>query len=71
MCSAGRRVGDHRGRQVAGFGGSHTVWGELADDASMALAETLVNLPVRTDLKPGEMRLLQEHVRFTLQASTV
>ena len=56
---------------MAGFGGSHTVWGELADDASMALAETLVNLPVRTDLKPGEMRLLQEHVRFTLQASTV
>ena len=47
-----------------GFGASHTVWGSMADDESMQLALKLVQ---RKSSSPrGEMRILDEPVRFTM-----
>ena len=47
-----------------GFGGTHTVWGSLADEESMALALKLVR--GASSSKPGTMRILDEPVRFTI-----
>ena len=47
-----------------GFGASHTVWGSMADSESMELAEKLVRGKVSTP--PGQMRILDEPVRFTM-----
>ena len=51
---------------VPGFGGGHTVWGELADEESMRLAERLVGFEVATNLKPGQMRMLEDPIPFTV-----
>ena len=50
--------------RVHGFGGSHTVWGEL-DAESLELAKNLVRKPVRP-ANPGEMHMLAEPIRFNL-----
>ena len=47
-----------------GFGATHTVWGSLADDASMELALQLVQ--GKSSAKPGTMRILDEPLRFTI-----
>ena len=52
--------------RVAGFGGSHTVWGELADEESMQLALKLVKRKISPSVKPGEMRILDEPITFTV-----
>jgi cyclophilin family peptidyl-prolyl cis-trans isomerase len=56
--------------KVPGFGGSHTVWGELADADSMALAERLVQRKISPTVKPGEMRILDEPITFTVADAT-
>ena len=53
--------------RISGFGGSHTVWGSLADEESMALALKLVGGKISPSVKPGQMRILDEPVRFTIQ----
>ena len=52
-----------------GFGSSHTVWGSLADEESMQLALKLVQGKIASHVKPGQMRILDEPVRFTIHAS--
>jgi hypothetical protein len=52
--------------RVGGFGGSHTVWGEITDTASLALADRLVHLPIEKGLKPGAMRMIDTPVPFTV-----
>lgn len=52
--------------RVGGFGGSHTVWGQLADEESFALSEKLVQLPIEKGLKPGSMRMIADPVPFTV-----
>ena len=52
--------------RVHGFGGSHTVWGELADEESMQLALKLVKRKISPSVKPGEMRILDEPITFTV-----
>ena len=47
-----------------GFGATHTVWGSLADEESMALALKLVR--GKSSSAPGTMRILDEPVRFTM-----
>lgn len=49
-----------------GFGASHTVWGRLADEASMALARQMVQ--GASNSPRGTMRMLSEPVRFTMIA---
>jgi len=49
-----------------GFGATHTVWGSMADAASMELAMKLVQ--GKSSSAPGTMRILDEPVRFTVQA---
>ncbi len=57
--------------RVGGFGGSHTVWGELADDASMELALRLVQRKISPSVRPGEMRILDEPIGFTAHDDSV
>jgi len=52
------------------FGASHTVWGSLADRESMDLALQLVKGKISPTVKPGEMRILDEPVRFTMGDAT-
>ena len=47
-----------------GFGATHTVWGSMADQASMDLALKLVK--GKSSSAPGTMRILDEPVRFTM-----
>ena len=47
-----------------GFGATHTVWGELADEASLALE--LVQAPIEKGLKPGSMRMIADPISFTV-----
>ena len=49
-----------------GFGATHTVWGELADEASLALALELVQAPIEKGLKPGSMRMIADPISFTV-----
>ena len=56
--------------KVSGFGGTHTVWGEVADDASMQLAERLVQRPIEAKHKAGTMRMLADPIGFTVHAET-
>lgn len=49
-----------------GFGATHTVWGSLADEASMAIAQKLVQGKIASHVKPGQMRILAKPVRFTM-----
>ncbi|KAL1495152.1 hypothetical protein AB1Y20_017017 [Prymnesium parvum] len=49
---------------VNGFGATHTVWGSVADEESMALVLKLVK--GASSSKPGTMRILDEPVRFTV-----
>lgn len=48
-----------------GFGATHTVWGSMADKASMDLALKLVQ--GKSSAPPGQMRILDEPVRFTME----
>ena len=48
-----------------GFGATHTVWGSLADTESMDLALKLVQ--GKSSSPRGQMRILDEPVRFTMQ----
>ena len=54
--------------QSRGFGASHTVWGSMADDESMQLALKLVR--GKSSAPPGQMRILDEPVRFILRDVT-
>jgi hypothetical protein len=47
-----------------GFGATHTVWGSMADQESMDLALRLVQ--GKSSSPPGQMRMLQEPVHFTM-----
>jgi len=51
-----------------GFGASHTVWGSMADTASMDLALKLVQ--GKSSSKPGTMRMLDDPIRFTIRRDT-
>jgi cyclophilin family peptidyl-prolyl cis-trans isomerase len=48
------------------WGTSHTVWAEVADDASMAVAERIVALPPGPT-KPGEMHIIAQRVAIDVQ----
>lgn len=54
--------------RTPGFGSSHTVWGSLADKASMDLALRLVR--GKSSSKPGTMRILDDPIRFTVNDVT-
>lgn len=56
--------------RIGGFGGTHTVWGSLADEASMTLAEKLVQQPISPDVKPGQMRILDQPIGFVVSSAT-
>ena len=56
--------------KVSGFGGTHTVWGEVADEESMQLAERLVQRPIEAKHKAGTMRMLADPIGFTVRAET-
>ena len=45
------------------------MWGSLADEESMTLAEKLVHGKIASHVKPGQMRILDEPVRFTIHAA--
>ena len=47
-----------------GFGATHTVWGSMADEASMELALRLVR--GKSSSPAGQMRILDEPIRFTM-----
>ena len=49
-----------------GFGATHTVWGSMADNESMELALKLVQ--GKSSSPRGQMRILDEPVRFTMKA---
>ena len=49
-----------------GFGATHTVWGSMADEESMALALKLVQ--GKSSAPPGQMRILDAPVQFTMEA---
>jgi hypothetical protein len=57
------------GRQPAAhWGVSHTVWGQIADEASMAVVERIVSQPA-TAPRPGDMHMLNTRVEFEVGAS--
>ncbi len=43
----------------------HTVWGEIADEASMKVVEVIVHLPA-TASKPGGMKMLEKRQPFNV-----
>jgi hypothetical protein len=45
------------------------VWGSLADEESLALALKLVGGKISPSVKPGQMRILDEPVRFTVHGA--
>ena len=45
------------------------MWGSLADEESLALAQKLVGGKISPSVKPGQMRILDEPVRFTIHAA--
>eukprot|EP00965_Chrysotila_dentata_P237051 6201656-Pleurochrysis_carterae.AAC.1 len=49
-----------------GFGGQHTMWGQVLDKDSMDLAEKLVFGKPEANYKPGQMRLLEDPIPFTV-----
>ena len=49
-----------------GFGATHTVWGSMADDESMQLALKLVRS--KSSAPPGQMRIIDDPIRFTMEA---
>lgn len=46
------------------------VWGSLADEESLALALKLVGGKISPSVKPGQMRILDEPVRFTVHGAS-
>lgn len=69
---AGGEAGPHffiyLGREPARhFGTSHTVWGEVADEMSLATVESIVHMPVRAGLKPGDMRMAAQNLKFGME----
>lgn len=54
--------------RISGFGGTHTVWGSIADEESMALVLRLVR--GNSSSKPGTMRMLDKPLRFVLRDAT-
>ncbi|KAL6746734.1 hypothetical protein V8C86DRAFT_2933089 [Haematococcus lacustris] len=46
------------------FGRSHTVWGKVADEASLQVVEKMVHEPATAD-KPGAMHMLDAPIPFT------
>ena len=46
------------------------VWGSLADEESLALAQKLVGGKISPSVKPGQMRILDEPVRFTVHGAS-
>jgi cyclophilin family peptidyl-prolyl cis-trans isomerase len=50
------------------WGTDHTVWAEVADDASMRVAEAVVALPA-APTKPGEMHMIQKRVPIEVSAA--
>ena len=70
MASAGGgagRTGPRSTRGALGHGFAAQVWGSLADEESLALAQKLVGGKISPSVKPGQMRILDEPVRFTIQ----
>ena len=51
------------------WGHAHCL-GDLVDDASMQLAERLVQRPVEAAHKAGTMRMLADPIGFTVHAAT-
>lgn len=45
------------------FGRSHTVWGNVADEESLAVVEKIVQLKA-TAPKPGDMHMLDQRVEI-------
>jgi hypothetical protein len=50
------------------WGTDHTVWAEVADDASMRVAEAVVALPA-APTKPGEMHMIAKRVPIQVSAA--
>lgn len=46
------------------------VWGSLADEESIALAQRLVRGAISPSVKPGEMHILDKPVRFTVHGAS-
>ena len=46
------------------------MWGSLADEESLALAQKLVGGKISPSVKPGQMRILDEPVRFTVHGAS-
>ena len=46
------------------------VWGSLADEESIALAQRLVGGAISPSVKPGEMHILDKPVRFTVHGAS-
>jgi len=55
-------------RPAAHFGTKHTVFAEVADDASMATLERVVRAPSSTPGGPGTMRFIDERPKISLRA---
>ncbi|KAG2494138.1 hypothetical protein HYH03_007776 [Edaphochlamys debaryana] len=56
-----------------GWGGSMTVWGDIADEASMRVVESALRLPYKAVKHPTYgtvMRMLDETIAFTPMAET-
>lgn len=47
----------------------HTVWAEVADEASLALADRIVKLPSHTPGGPNTMRFLKDRLSIDVVAS--
>ncbi|KAK3256273.1 hypothetical protein CYMTET_34582, partial [Cymbomonas tetramitiformis] len=51
--------------KAVSWGSSHTVWGQLADDASLLVAKSIFQLPTQVP-KGGGMRMLNKLLRFNM-----
>ena len=57
-------------RSALGHGFAAQAWGSLADEESLALAQKLVGGKISPSVKPGQMRILDEPVRFTVHGAS-
>ena len=63
-------TGPRSTRGALGHGFAAQVWGSLADEESLALAQKLVGGKISPSVKPGQMRILDEPVRFTVHGAS-
>lgn len=77
LAPCGQRAGGRGGatgprstRGALGHGFAAQVWGSLADEESLALAQKLVGGKISPSVKPGQMRILDEPVRFTVHGAS-